>query len=360
MTNHELEEDHLARVSALVRDLEREGLGFEEICRLARGAFPGAVARFCTSAPASRPAVDHVEAPSIDPQESPGSSEWFFTTKTSERISGHAEGSTLLLGAPSVAKFVERGLLVDSSPWVAERFTLGSTRVLSTEVERAELSQKFNSAVLDPPWYQQALSTWLKLASKWVSADGLIILPLFGDLTRPGAEYERADILDLAERLGSFELLPGAVVYRTPRFEAMALEAAGLPAFDSWRTSDLLVIRNQRPQLHFVAPPLRSEWIDYRIGNRIVCVRHGRLVGGNQRGPAIVPVAEDGNWRISTVSRRSKELQAATIWTSENTAGVVQDWPRVSAWISELQNVPPGSRTSGAEYFNHEFVGGLA
>lgn len=66
MTDHELDEaDHLARVSALVRDLEREGLGFDAICRLARGAFPGTVARFCTVAHESRPAV--AEASSIDP-----------------------------------------------------------------------------------------------------------------------------------------------------------------------------------------------------------------------------------------------------------------------------------------------------
>ena len=108
-----------------------------------------------------------------------------------------------------------------------------------------ELDAQFQIAVLDPPWYDLAIYTFLNRALTALAPDGEILCTLPGRLTRPGIEAFRAQLIrDLVT--AGHEILAverGTIQYQVPRFELAVFERLkgfqGIP----WRTGDLLHVR---------------------------------------------------------------------------------------------------------------------
>jgi dGTPase len=108
-----------------------------------------------------------------------------------------------------------------------------------------ELIGSFQIAILDPPWYQEAIYTFLNQAVSALAAGGEILCTLPGRLTRPGIETFCAELISDVVKAGH-EILAverGTVQYQVPRFELVTLERLsgfrGLP----WRAGDLLHVR---------------------------------------------------------------------------------------------------------------------
>lgn len=344
------------RISALTAE---EPLGLADVCPRMGGAFPGLIAAIGRERVLGQTtkSARHYQT---HPHESPGRGEWFFTGETSEALGSRAKGagSALLLGTPSVAEHVDGGLLVDSSPYAAERFAMGEVVQMESTVESAEIGDdQFDWAVIDPPWYGTAVLEWLARASRWVRRGGLINVVLFGDLTRPSAARERTAVLDIARQIGKIEIETAFISYRTPRFEQQALVASGLPPLPDWRRGDLLTVRKSwaLPRLpHNEAP---SEWIDYRLGDHILCARLSSLTRRPSDGPPLEPVASASRrWTVPTVSRRAPEIMGADLWTSENTVAHVNDWPTVISMINEFNR--EGECTEYAHLFDLLFGDG--
>lgn len=332
--------DYVARIdSRISAETAGQQLGLPELCPKMGGAFPDLIAAIGRERVISAPSI--VARPHDScPHESPGRGEWFFTEATSGDLGSRARGSesVLLLGAPSVSEHVGGGLLVDSSPYAAERFAMGEVVHMLSTVEAAEIAEgQFDSAVVDPPWYGPAVVDWLARASVSVRRGGLINVVLFGDLTRPSAPRERATVLSLARQIGEVGMETASITYRTPRFEQRALVAAGLQPLPDWRRADLLTVRNDRTMHRPVATRAHSDWIDYRFGDHLICVRRSSLNRRRSRGKIIEPVTTaNGGWAAPTVSRRAPEIMRADLWTSDNTVAHVNDWPAVMAMIHKL------------------------
>lgn len=313
-------------------------LGLADLCPGMGGAFPDLIAAVGGERVLALPA-NGARLHEARPHESPGRGEWFFTEATSEALGSRARGSgsALLLGTPSVSENVDGGLLIDSSPYASERFAMGAVVQMLSTVESAEIGEdQFDWAIVDPPWYGPAVIDWLAQASRWVRPGGLINVVLFGDLTRPSAARERAAVMEVASLIGELEIEPASIRYETPRFEQRALVAAGLPALRDWRCADLLIVRKSRA---LEMPPQNdasSDWIDYRLGDNIICARRSSLARPRQ-GPVLEPVvpATQG-WTAATVSRRAPEIMRADLWTSDNTVARVNDWPAVMSMIHEF------------------------
>lgn len=344
------------RISALTAD---QPLALADLCPSMEGAFPDLIAGVGRERVLSQP-TKVVGLQQSRPHESPGRGEWFFTEHTSEALGSRARGagSALLLGAPSVSEHLDGGLLVDSSPYAAERFAMGDVVHMQNTVESAELGEgQFDWAVVDPPWYGGAVIDWLARASRWVRRGGLINVALFGNLTRPSAARERASVLEFARQIGEVAIETASISYRTPRFEQRALVACGLPPLPDWRRADLLSVRNDRA---FHRPPQkepRSDWLDYRFGDHVICVRQSSLARRPSGGPIIQPVpSTTRGWTAPTVSRRAPEIMGADLWTSDNTVARVNDWPAVMSMIHQLHR--DGERTDrSAKLFDPLFGG---
>lgn len=341
------DDDYTDRVRQRVAELlAEEPLGFSQLCQRSGGAFPDLIADVMPSH------MKSVAEPSrgtnqITPHESPGRGEWFFTDETSVELARRATGSVLLLGTPSVAQHVASGLLVDSSPLVNSRFPLGNAKYLGLPVERARVMAKFDSAVVDPPWYAHGVIDWLTRASQYVHLGGMIHVALMGDLTRPSACEERTKILALAAQIGDVELEPEAVRYRTPRFELRALEQAGLPPMPEWRRADRLSVTNRNPVPVSDPGEWESDWDEFLIGEHTLCVRSAAKMNRSSGTGTIQSILPRGEWIAPTVSRRAAAIQTADIWSCENAVARIVDWPRTHDAIRALSK---GESSAEAQY----------
>lgn len=334
------DDEYVARLDRRLSALTAaKPLGLADLCPRMGGAFPDLIAAIGRERVLAQPA-NGARLHEARPHESPGRGEWFFTEETSEALGSRARGSgsALLLGTPSVSEHVDGGLLIDSSPYAAERFAMGAVVQMLSTVESAEIGEdQFDWAVVDPPWYGPAVIDWLARASRWVRQGGLVNVVLFGDLTRPSAARERAIVMDIASQIGDVEIEPGSISYRTPRFEQRALVAAGLPPLPDWRRADLLMVRKCRALDIPLQNEASSDWIDYRLGDHIICARRSSLARRPSHGPALEPVASaTPGWTAATVSRRAPEIMRADLWTSDNTVARVNDWPAVMSMIHEF------------------------
>lgn len=317
----------------------------------ARGAFP---ANTDTEQPSTqRP----VTTRPIVPHHSPGQAEWFFTDSTSRFLASKLHGLSLHLGTPTTAVVAGRNAtLVDTSPWVTSRFGPIPGTHFQTDVEHFQADCRFDSAILDPPWYGRNLLTWLEMASHMVRTGGALVMPLLGGGTRPSAQKDRKEILALAARIGRFSVERDQIEYDVPTFEARALEIAGVPPLKAWRRADLLLVTNDFPAGRPWVQPPTAEWYDVRIGDHIVSIRSTVSRAPKQdlasNGAAYTPLGT-----VAQVSRRDPVLQRAHVWTCENRVLQVSDAASFLDLFDRLARQPESKNSSVAELRHHLFGG---
>ncbi|MBI1198712.1 MAG: hypothetical protein GC203_12690 [Phenylobacterium sp.] len=172
------------------------------------------------------------------------------------------------------------------------------------------------AAIVDPPWYPPVFAGLLGMAATGCSQDAAIFVgtPPLG--VRPTSETERAELLATADQLGLslVDQASESLTYRTPAFEAAAMQAAGVHLWlPTWRRGDLLVFR--RGEIR-VGPPLPTAPPAFEL------TLHGvRLRLLAQPAPApdgIVPLV-NGEVFPSVSTRVSGRAQA-NLWTSGNRA----------------------------------------
>lgn len=354
------DQSYVAAVSRRVERVLREEhpLDVVDVARHSGGAFPALVAHIVRK---SRPSMPVQTAGSGDalvnrlPHASPARGEWYFTRSSAVQVARLLKGRVLCLGVPSVAEQVAAGgvpaTLVDSSPWIQDRFEMGGIQHEMTTVEDWQPSQVYDSAVVDPPWYGSAITHWIERASSAVRSGGTIAVPLLGELTRPNARRDREVILSAASQLGEAEVLPNMIEYEVPYYEQRALVAAGCPITASWRRADLLMIRCTRPAESQVVQghvAEEDEWVDFRVVEHLVSVKRSRLAHGfsPESRPLLSVVPGASQYLLDSVSRRDPRVQEADVWTSANTVAKIGDmvtFMRCLDEISAATTVPTGA-----------------
>lgn len=234
-----------------------------------------------------------------------------------------------LLGVPSVFAMAmeltsQRTLvLIDANPAIVELLGKGYSNetILRCDLLKDPVPEVGAAAVvLDPPWYMEYFTAFFWAATRLCAMGGkvLVSLPPLG--TRPGIEYERAELLTYANQLGlTLETLsPAALPYIMPPFEVNALSRAnvwGIPP--DWRRGDLAVftksqtIETARP---YVMEATEPYWNEYRIGEVRI-----RVKPDEEKvfiDPKLVSLVE-GDILLS-VSRREPLRAKVDVWTSGN------------------------------------------
>lgn len=259
--------------------------------------------------------------------------EWRFTRQTADDIleiirpyRSEASSQILYFGTPGVAyaalhqRNVEPGIFIGEDNAVTRLLAKKNIeRDCPLKIKRCgeELEPEVASTVIiDPPWYMDFIEPMLMAATHSVRMGGNIQFAMPSVGTARSTYRQRRQIFELAERIGLDvdRVRQGFLRYKTPFFEANALQAAGLSAFADWRCGDLVTFVKRRS--HPIS--LDTSSINTPIWREAAIGRMRLYIGiessqGSASLHSIVP-----NDILPSVSRNHRLRHKANVWTSGN------------------------------------------
>jgi len=184
---------------------------------------------------------------------------WYFTSECCRRIGELRDWSRLrlaFLGTPRLYEWFHlrrlgrECLLLDLDAFVIEALSrnrkgppLNIRRYDVADPIPSDLAGQFDVVFVDPPWYPERYPIWLDRAHT-LAPCGLTLFVLFPELTRPGAEGQRNQLLASAsERADDLEVLRSYVDYDIPTYEKGQLASCGLAGIGPWKIADLVSVR---------------------------------------------------------------------------------------------------------------------
>jgi len=274
------------------------------------------------------------------PAPDPSRSQWWFSTRGLSYLSRLVrtqaakltECRVFSLGTPTLGGNLARsdtrisvldidGDVISSLKPIAEGASLLTYDAADDLPE--ELHESFHIAVIDPPWYPEAIYTFLASALAATCIKGELYCTLPGRLTRPGIELFRAELVrDLVS--AGHELLvleEGTVHYQVPRFELAALKRLdgfkGVP----WRSADLLPIRKNSGKL------LPSKALQKEAGQAFSreSTEFRVFLRGTQSASKSIVAAKLEKYS-ENISTRAHSGEVPDLWTSE----------KIGAWVGDL------------------------
>lgn len=258
----------------------------------------------------------------------PLDAEWRFSEYTARWLVERAVATTqpgdriLLLGVPTVvlaatASDADRRFCVACEPNIIGSGLAARTRS-DVRFETYDATAGCAAAIADPPWYPPIFVGLLALVTGTCRQGGTIFVATPPMGVRSTSAVERADLRGHAKRLG-LALLgtePESLEYRTPAFEAAAMQAAGLNlSLPSWRRGDLLIFRREHRR---EIPALPSATPAFEL--TLQGVRLRLLARGGHGSDRIAPLVEGEVF--PSVSTRAPGRGSANLWTSGNRAFV--------------------------------------
>lgn len=341
--------------NALLTELEHGPANFSWLAEHADGAFPSEV-RLCLDrmVSAGRARVENglfvahigfaprvsrtrVERPEQDalPSPHPADFDWRFVPQTARLLARLARTTAgqrpiALFGTPTVYQELMRQTvavtLFERNPEMV-RCLRHTDRATVTEMDLLGLvdfpTGKFGVVVADPPWYPEYYQAFAKNAASALASGGTLFLSILPRLTRPGAQRERRELLELLLGLG-FELCtysPSKLRYRTPPFERLSLHVEGLDCGD-WRRGDLGVFRLgealSSDERLLPLPANEPTWDTFHLPLRTVRVRHRSASPQDSFWSS--PLGVNNGAVLPTVSRRHGIRERIDVWSDLNEA----------------------------------------
>lgn len=278
--------------------------------------------------------------------------EWRFSWDASKRILQVARrlakeaDEILLLSTPSVFYYAiqnkdTQGIRYIGDRTVVTEFLCG---IPNTEAACDFLSTNPNGiadagvVVIDPPWYEEFLHTFMWLATASCKIGGYVILSFPPEGTRPGINAEWHRFLRFADQLGMilFAKEEGLLAYDSPFFEVNALYAEGISIPRIWRKGIMRVFKKvaEVRTLKPLAKPT-EKWNEVQFGSARLKLRPTVSAQGiDPRLSAVVP-----GEIFPSVSRRDPRRKLADVWTSGNRIFKCSRTDVLEGIITVLQNL---------------------
>jgi hypothetical protein len=259
---------------------------------------------------------------SVPPEPHPLDYDWRFTHATVQWLAELApqHGETLILGAPTVARFLQASkrdvFLVDRQPlqgvsnhWARDAATF------------ALPNRAFAGAIIDPPWYPQYWRLWVTWVARSVGVDRDIFVSIWPSETRPNAALEINAIDQWLSGWAEIESVPFPMRYETPIFEQAAISAAGNKKFTaSPGRGRLLRIHVKRLPPAEPPPVQHPTWLRFTINDYQLALRLGP---GFADVPSMRRLSKTQDWIWPFVSKRAPERDLIDLWSSRNEVAII-------------------------------------
>lgn len=287
--------------------------------------------------------------------------EWRNTSKSLNFLTdliGRANANNdkvLLLGMPTLfancatRNITQQVTLIERNPPIIEalkKFNNTKYQVIQENIFSVDpkIIGKYDSVIMDPPWYTNFLHQFVWLAAKCLEPSGLLIISIPPINTRDNIDKERIEWFSFCQQQGLCieRLEPERLEYAMPFFEFNAFRAAGVEnILPFWRKGDLAFFRkisssdSKRPKLNIATEnwkELQKESIRIRINLDLPDTPNSKIKIKNLIAGDIIP----------SVSRSYSLRREANLWTSGNRAFKVnnphQFWEALNQGNSNLVN----------------------
>lgn len=253
------------------------------------------------------------------PEPHPLDFDWRFTADTTRDLAKRiGYEPCIAVGAPSVAEALQGTspvTLIDRHP-----VQLCEEHLVLDPGSDPPCGFRFQSAIVDPPWYPRVYKRWLSWTSHATGPGGVLWATLWPSDTRPTAEQERSELLAWAATWASVSLQQGVLEYETPLFEAEALRAAGVDERTP-RRGDLICLHVREVPSLSASIQGETKWARFVFGNYQLALR---LKDDGDTPPCAERHPLTSGWTWPSVSRRATGRNIIDLWSSRNEVAVVQ------------------------------------
>ena len=203
------------------------------------------------------------------------------------------------------------------------RYCSESTQTIRYDVSNepgSSFKDAFQLLFVDPPWSKSMLRAFLVRSSTFVSVGGTLAISFPQVLTRPSAESETKELLNLAKSLGlSLRLrLPSFTEYSVPAFERNAYEHCGIHLQEPCRRGDLFVFTKTRDASVEITPLIEKTpgWSQYHYDKcRLFLKRDGLFEDGH---PSVQPIPGVEDLIYKSASTRMASWKSASLVSTRN------------------------------------------
>jgi len=259
--------------------------------------------------------------------------EWRFSASATKEIAEKiklltpTDGKIALIATPSIAAQIDTLKIASECAYIGrdaeEVRILSGARGISRWIVadlgiESELGLRFDTVVMDPPWYDEYMLRFLWYSAQLCRTGGVTLISMPGVGTRPGIKKELNRYRRYWEELGFIAeaVESQRIPYVMPRFEKNSLNAVGIRnVSQTWRRGDLVRLRKLRAtevkwlgNLHF------EPWEEFNFGK--VRIRVNTQGQGGEGKPELISLLP--HHVLPTVSRRDTRRAQARVWTSGN------------------------------------------
>lgn len=202
---------------------------------------------------------------------------------------------------------------------------------------------KYQTVILDPPWYSPHFYQFMWLATQCVEIGGSIGISMPPINARPNISQERVEWFSFSQKNGLCleSLYAQKLSYAMPFFEFNAFRAAGIKdILPFWRRGDYAVFRKvedtkeERPLLQ----EAKTEWIEVKVGTTRIRIKEENISSTNENLQIDRIINGD---ILPTVSARDPRRNTANIWTSGNRIFKVNDTSKFRELLNDHKTNNP-------------------
>lgn len=268
---------------------------------------------------------------------------WYFSISTCKKIVDlylWDNKKILFLGMPRLFEYFVRNVenahftLIDLDYYVVNKLMEDckqrgddSYKIIHADINNMsfELDEEYDAVFFDPPWYMEYYERWILQSNKVLKQkEGVLIFPLFQELTRPTAEAQRKILLNkIRERAEENVLISDFVEYDIPTFEKYELYNCGIELEQPWKKADLVIAKGINEYKYLISDDITNlrKWEEIDILNIRVFIDIN--VNDECEKVEIRYGSENGSY-LNSPSKRNQELQLVNMLTSRGQGYIVK------------------------------------
>lgn len=345
--------------------LQQNKFTFQEIARECRGAYPTDVLQILKSKKylqeerqvftyrrSNANYVKEFVTEKID--NNPVLCSWYFSLSTCKKIVdlySWENKRILFLGMPRLfeyfAKYVKNAYftLIDLDYYVVNKLKENYTYNERHKIIHADINslnfifeESYDFVFLDPPWYIEYYDRWIAQSYKILNPEGgIIIFPLFQELTRPNAKVQRKYLLSkIKESAKDYLVISDFIEYDIPTFEYNELKNHGVLLENPWKKADLIVVNGIKNYKCIMLDELISlnKWHEVDILNIRIFVS---MNGSNRHENVTIRYLTENGPYLRNPSRRNQELKLANMLTSRGQGYIIESAENLLFILKEIK-----------------------